>query len=55
MLLSNSLVYDHRMECGSDDVAMAALHLSNWSSIKNVSSMASLTLYLCMVFLLDTV
>jgi len=42
MLLSNNLVYDHQMECGSKDVAMATLKLNNWSLIRDVSSMASL-------------
>ena len=38
MLLSNTLVYNHKMECGSDDVAMATLKLNNWASIRNVST-----------------
>ena len=37
MLLSNTLVYNHQMECGSNDVAMATLDLNNWASIRNVS------------------
>lgn len=37
MLLSNTLVYNHKMECGSDSVAMATLNLSKWASIRNVS------------------
>ena len=37
MLLSNTLVYNHKMECGSEDIATATLYLSKWASIRNVS------------------
>ena len=44
MLLSNTLVYNHRMECGSDDVAVATLNLHNWASIRNVSMVLTFTI-----------
>jgi len=38
MLLSNTLVYDNKMQCGSEAVAMATLQLDNWSLNEDVSN-----------------
>ena len=32
MLLSNSVIYDHKLQSGSDAVATATLHIPHWSS-----------------------
>ena len=53
MLLSNTLVYNHKMECGSDAVAMATLNLSKWASIRNVSVNSFVpTFEVCKVYIL---
>ena len=53
MLLSNTLVYNHKMECGSDGVAMATLNLSKWASIRNVSVNSFVpTFEVCKVYIL---
>jgi len=37
MLLSNTLVYDSKMQCGSEAVAMATLQLKKWTLNRDVS------------------
>ena len=36
MLLANTLIYDHRMKCGTSNVAEQILNLPKWSKMKNV-------------------
>jgi len=38
MLLSNTLVYDNKMQCGSEAVAIATLQLDKWALNKDVSN-----------------
>ena len=51
MLLSNTLVYNHKMECGSEDIAMATLNLSKWASFRNVSITSFISKFeVCVIF-----
>ena len=38
MLLSNTLIYQHRLKCGTEEVAEHLLHLPNWDSLREVVS-----------------
>lgn len=38
MNLSNALIYNNRLECGSEDIALATLHLPNPSHLHTLTS-----------------